>query len=58
MGAQDDGTVTITISGPANEWFAVGLNASRMADQPYALIVFPDGTVVERKLGTCGEEVS
>ena len=33
---------TIRMSGPANAWFGVGLNARDMADQPYTIIVSPD----------------
>eukprot|EP00441_Pelagodinium_beii_P019960 CAMPEP_0197660388 /NCGR_PEP_ID=MMETSP1338-20131121/50813_1 /TAXON_ID=43686 ORGANISM="Pelagodinium beii, Strain RCC1491" /NCGR_SAMPLE_ID=MMETSP1338 /ASSEMBLY_ACC=CAM_ASM_000754 /LENGTH=908 /DNA_ID=CAMNT_0043237725 /DNA_START=30 /DNA_END=2756 /DNA_ORIENTATION=- len=51
----DSAAVTITVSGPADRWFGVGLNASRMFDQPYALICNESG-VLEQKLGTCGEE--
>jgi len=49
------GNATITISGPAGGWFGVGLNATRMADSPYTLIVNESG-VVEQKIGTCGSE--
>ena len=49
------GMATITASGPADAWFGIGLNASRMADKPYALIVSDKG-VIEQKLGTCGSE--
>ena len=31
------GEATITLSGPADAWFAVGLNAKLMADAPYVL---------------------
>ena len=49
--AHDGRNATIVLSGPATVWFAVGLNAQQMSDNPYALVV--DGTtgkVVERKL--------
>lgn len=49
------GTAKITLSGPAAGWFGAGFNATRMADQPYTLIVNESG-VVEQKLGTCGSE--
>eukprot|EP00933_Yihiella_yeosuensis_P004590 TRINITY_DN108964_c0_g1_i1.p1 TRINITY_DN108964_c0_g1~~TRINITY_DN108964_c0_g1_i1.p1 ORF type:complete len:576 (+),score=88.66 TRINITY_DN108964_c0_g1_i1:245-1729(+) len=55
MKKSDTATATITVSGPADVWFGVGFNATRMADQPYALISSDSG-VVERKLGTCGDE--
>ena len=32
-------------------WFGVGFHANKMADFPYAIIIFGDGTVAERKLG-------
>ena len=47
------GNATITLSGPADVWFGVGINAEAMADMPYTLIVNASG-VVEQKLGTCG----
>jgi len=46
---------TITLTGPADKWFAVGLEASAMEDQPYTLVVNSSG-IHERKLGTCGTE--
>jgi len=46
---------TITLSGPADRWFAAGLQASVMEDQPYTLVVNSSG-MHERKLGTCGTE--
>mmetsp|Transcript_19740 Transcript_19740/g.44426 ORF Transcript_19740/g.44426 Transcript_19740/m.44426 type:complete len:904 (+) Transcript_19740:70-2781(+) len=46
---------TITVSGPADVWFGVGLNATQMADSPYTLIVNETG-VLEQKIGTCGSE--
>jgi hypothetical protein len=50
-----NGTATITLTGPADRWFAVGLHAKIMADQPYTLVVNASG-VTERKLATCGTE--
>lgn len=47
--------VDITITGPADVWFGIGLNASKMADMPYTLIVNDTG-VQERQIGTCGSE--
>eukprot|EP01062_Namystynia_karyoxenos_P072098 TRINITY_DN67_c0_g2_i2.p1 TRINITY_DN67_c0_g2~~TRINITY_DN67_c0_g2_i2.p1 ORF type:complete len:775 (+),score=214.49 TRINITY_DN67_c0_g2_i2:95-2419(+) len=47
--------VTITLSGPANVWFGVGFNATLMRDQPWTVIV-NSSMVMERKIGTCGEE--
>lgn len=49
------GVATITVSGPADGWFGVGLDAHLMCDLPYALIVNDQG-VQEQKLGTCGDE--
>mmetsp|Transcript_107539 Transcript_107539/g.335282 ORF Transcript_107539/g.335282 Transcript_107539/m.335282 type:complete len:685 (-) Transcript_107539:95-2149(-) len=49
------GMATITLSGPADAWFGVGLGARLMCDQPYALIANDQG-VQEQKLGTCGDE--
>jgi len=49
------GVATITLSGPAEGWFGVGLNAKLMHDNPYTLVVNDKG-VTERKLGTCGTE--
>ena len=45
------GVATITLSGPASGWFAVGLDAKLMHDNPYTLVVNDKG-VTERKLGT------
>ena len=44
----------ITLSGPSNVWYGVGLNASKMGDQPYAIIVDGNGNVSERKLADQG----
>ena len=49
------GNATFTISGPADAWYGVGLNAQNMADSPYSLIVNSTG-VWEQQLGTCGSE--
>jgi hypothetical protein len=49
------GEATITISGPADKWFAVGWNAVVMSDSPYTIVV-NSTSVTERKLGTCGSE--
>jgi hypothetical protein len=49
------GGATITLAGPADVWFAVGLNAKIMFEKPYTLVVNSTG-VEERKLGTCGTE--
>mmetsp|Transcript_78311 Transcript_78311/g.151216 ORF Transcript_78311/g.151216 Transcript_78311/m.151216 type:complete len:904 (+) Transcript_78311:70-2781(+) len=49
------GKATITISGPADTWFGVGLNASAMADSPYTLIINASG-IMEQQIGTCGSE--
>jgi len=47
-----DGTeATITLSGPAGNWFGVGFNAKAMADSPYAIIIDGSGNATERKLG-------
>lgn len=49
------GNLTMTITGPASQWFAVGFNAQRMADQPWTVIC--NGTAVfENQIGTCGDE--
>jgi hypothetical protein len=49
------GEATITLSGPADVWFGVGLDAQIMSDAPYTLIVNDTG-VSERQIGTCGSE--
>jgi hypothetical protein len=51
----EGGTATLTITGPAEGWFGVGINAKMMTDSPYSLIV-NDTAVVEQKIGTCGTE--
>jgi len=51
----DGGLATITVSGPADVWFGIGLNATMMADMPYALIVNASG-VIEQRIGTCTDE--
>ena len=43
-------TATITLEGPSDVWFAVGLNASSMRDAPYTIVVEADGHVSERRL--------
>lgn len=47
--------VTLTLTGPANSWFAVGFEANAMADLPYTIVVSRDAsddvTVTERALG-------
>eukprot|EP00657_Telonema_sp_P-1_P012671 TRINITY_DN9361_c0_g1_i1.p1 TRINITY_DN9361_c0_g1~~TRINITY_DN9361_c0_g1_i1.p1 ORF type:complete len:413 (-),score=121.32 TRINITY_DN9361_c0_g1_i1:111-1349(-) len=50
-----NGQATITLSGPADVWFGVGLNAQNMADAPYTFIVNSSG-VTEQQIGTCGSE--
>jgi hypothetical protein len=49
------GNATITLTGPADVWFAVGLDAKLMTDKPYTLIVNASG-VIEQQIGTCGSE--
>jgi len=44
------GQVTITLTGPADVYYAVGFNAKAMGDLPYTIVVTPSG-VSERKLG-------
>ena len=42
LGLRVDGTaglVTMSLSGPQNVWFAVGLGAQQMVDAPYAIVV-------------------
>uniref|UniRef100_A0A7S4F885 Uncharacterized protein n=1 Tax=Chrysotila carterae TaxID=13221 RepID=A0A7S4F885_CHRCT len=46
---------TISIAGPADVWFGVGVGATAMADAPYTFIVNSSG-VHERQIGTCGSE--
>jgi len=55
VGSQADGTAKITMAGPADAWFGVGLNAYNMADSPYTLVASESG-VIEQKIGTCGSE--
>lgn len=43
-------TVLFTIAGPADVWFGLGLNASQMSAEPYAVIVDGHGKVTERVL--------
>lgn len=53
--AAPEGTARITLTGPSDAWFAVGLDAKEMADSPYAIVV--NATAVsEYKIGTCGTE--
>jgi len=42
---------TITITGPADVWFGVGIYADAMGDHPYTIVVDGNGAVTERKLG-------
>jgi len=49
------GAAKISMSGPADAWFGVGLDASMMTDSPYTLIASDSG-VIEQKIGTCGSE--
>lgn len=44
-------TLQITASGPQNVWFGIGLNATKMSDEPWTLIVDGTGRISERKLG-------
>ena len=39
----DTVTALISLVGPADVWFGVGLDASAMADKPYAIIVDGSG---------------
>ena len=54
---KQSGVATITLTGPSDRWFGVGLNAGLMSDHPYTFIVNSTG-VYEQKLGTCGSEAS
>ena len=54
---KQSGVAKITLSGPSDRWFGVGLNAQLMSDHPYTFIVNSTG-VYEQKLGTCGSEAS
>ena len=42
--------VTITLEGPADVWYGIGLGAQVMKDAPNAIIVSGNGTVFEQKL--------
>ena len=54
LDASGTGVATMTLSGPATAWFAMGFNATEMGDLPYTIVVSADATgatqVVERKL--------
>ena len=52
---EEKDNVTIVLTGPSASWFGVGLNAQKMADMPYTIIVNSTG-VIEQKIGTCGSE--
>eukprot|EP00511_Aplanochytrium_stocchinoi_P011099 CAMPEP_0204868148 /NCGR_PEP_ID=MMETSP1348-20121228/25541_1 /ASSEMBLY_ACC=CAM_ASM_000700 /TAXON_ID=215587 /ORGANISM="Aplanochytrium stocchinoi, Strain GSBS06" /LENGTH=914 /DNA_ID=CAMNT_0052020951 /DNA_START=597 /DNA_END=3341 /DNA_ORIENTATION=+ len=61
--AKSSGLVKIRLSGPKDVWFGLAFNAHYMNDKPYSILVLPDqdtstATVVEQKLGTCGDEAS
>jgi hypothetical protein len=47
----DGVSVTLTMSGPAGAWFAVGFDAQAMSDRPSAVVVDGEGKVAEHKLG-------
>ena len=47
-----NGTAQLTLSGPSDRWFGVGLNASAMADHPWAVIVDGEGRLSERILNS------
>ena len=49
------GIATITLSGPADAWFGVGVDAKVMSDAPYVLLV-NSTSVWEQQIGTCGSE--
>ena len=49
------GLATVAVSGPADAWFGVGLDATRMMDSPYAIICNASGAF-EQQIGTCGTE--
>ena len=44
---------TITLTGPSENWYGIGFNASNfvMADQPYTIVIDGNGNAEERKLG-------
>ena len=48
---EEKDNVTIVLTGPSATWFGVGLNAQKMADMPYTIIVNSTG-VFEQKIGT------
>ncbi len=35
----------LTLSGPSDVWYGIGLNATEMKDQPYAVIIDGHGTI-------------
>jgi hypothetical protein len=45
------GEAIITIAGPSNVWFGIGLDAEAMSDKPYTIVVHGDGGLEERVLG-------
>jgi len=47
-------SASISLSGPAGNWFGVGFGAKAMKDKPYAIIVDGDGKVSERRLADHG----
>ena len=49
------GLATLTLTGPADAWFAAGIGASVMANAPYTVVANSSG-VFERQIGTCGSE--
>lgn len=55
ISSKQSGNVTITMTGPSDVWFGVGLDSTEMRDEPWAIIVQPSG-ILEQKLGTCGDE--
>ena len=43
-------TTVLTLTGPSTQWFALALNATKMADAPYTIVVDGKGAVHERKI--------
>lgn len=46
-------SVTITINGSQPGWLAIGIGAQKMSDMPWTIVVFPNASFQERRIGQC-----
>ena len=48
--------ISISMNGSDTGWFAVGFGAQKMNDMPWTIVIFPNGSFQERRIGECTVE--